>query len=542
MARVSFRLRKTTGGTGLREHDGVGDDTDGLRADGVNFAPPSVLTEGVDTFFEATSSSYGEVDLSWSLPLDTVDSNPGVPVPTHAVVVYSPWGPPETIASGVVVSESSDSFSVRQSGLDQGEWAYYGLFVRYQSTTGDDYYERVAKLAEIVPFNFGSTLSMWSMVPYYYKVVDTQQGSYLSDSEAFHVGFDNYGSRVGPLLRFLSIFGFEMDRTLTLMQYAIRQKDPHLADEDALSALAFEMGVNIDLDDLGAARLRRLLDEVGAFRRRKGTVPGTSYYTKSLTGSDATVNTSDRLINVASLRVNHIIDPQNTGLVTNISSSRPAGVDESLTPDLYLFSDSPSPASASGEVVHLESPISVAKGDTVSFSIHSGVGVAGNIAWARLVDADTGAVLAHSSSPALRFGAPYFDIVCPRVATVEVEFMVLDVSEFGGSYYLAEVNSIGPYFDGSTVRGGWLLGVSNSVSDFRWEGGAANEHNARSLYGDDYERTKQVLLSVYREVLPIDVDRLYDVTFNNVSLDNVYYITVDGNRIRTPGDDGYVTL
>jgi hypothetical protein len=169
-----------------------------------------------------------------------------------------------------------------------------------------------------------------------------------------------------------------------------------------------------------------------------------------------------------------------------------------------------------GLVYNLASPVSVVPGDVVSFSIHSGVGVTGNIAWARLVDATTGTpVYGYQDTPSIRNGVPYFDIVADGTASCDVEFLVYDDALLTASYFLLEKNGTGDYFDGSLVRGGWLGG--SDYRDYRWEGGAANENDARSLYSEDYERTRQIVDGLYDDVLPVTVAPTYQITYNNVS-------------------------
>src|ERR1700741_1653963 len=168
MARVSFRLRNTSGelGSYLRyDEDELGPRTDydsALRADGLQLAPQ----EFSESFFDATSVCYGEVDLTWAVNIvDTITADPQI---TGVVVVYSPNGEPQTIASGDILVESTNTFNHTQGGLTEGRWAYYSLFVHYESNAGDNYYEKVASVAELVPKNYGSNLLLWNRIPEYY--------------------------------------------------------------------------------------------------------------------------------------------------------------------------------------------------------------------------------------------------------------------------------------------------------------------------------------------------------------------------------------
>jgi hypothetical protein len=109
----------------------------------------------------------------------------------------------------------------------------------------------------------------------------------------------------------------------------------------------------------------------------------------------------------------------------------------------------------------------------------------------------------------VRYGAKYFDLLVPANGTFKVEYLVdLRPGPFKDFQFLIEKNYAGPYFDGTTTRGGWLTGTSNSVSDHRWSG---VPNNSPSLYHEDYERTKQALDAYLEEVLPIDVAATYTV-------------------------------
>ena len=82
-----------------------------LRADGLQFAPPTDLEENQ---FEAVSVCYGEVSLRWNVSLVPYAEIPDQPdpnavYPTGTVLVYSPLGEPQTIASGEILVETKQS-------------------------------------------------------------------------------------------------------------------------------------------------------------------------------------------------------------------------------------------------------------------------------------------------------------------------------------------------------------------------------------------------------------------------------------------------
>lgn len=288
--------------------------------------PPNTF---VESFIEATSPTYGIVELNWELPLQEVSEDT---VATQGVLVYSSTGIPATVGSGVVLSQSSNNFSYEHTGLPQGRWAYYSLFVRYQSTLGVDFYEKVADIEVLVPYNYGSTLELWNRIPEYYRRLDTSIGEYV-DPESYEattvLGTLPVGNVVGPLYRFLSIFGFEVDRLRTIIDYVMVSKDPAEANSETLNAVANAVGLGYTTSSVSAERLRALLDDIGYLRRAKGTNDGVSLYGRALAASNLDVDQDTRSIKFYAQRVNYVTDPEDaTGLVTH----RPAHESEAQMP------------------------------------------------------------------------------------------------------------------------------------------------------------------------------------------------------------------
>lgn len=523
MARVSFTLRRPSSdvdlGSYLRYDNDLGVRTDldsTLRADGLQIAP----TTFSESFFDATSVCYGEVSLEWAV--DVADA-PGVGTPevTGLVLVYSPLGPPQTMAAGSILVESSDTFSYEHSGLTEGRWAYYSLFVHYQSDSGDDYYERVASLSVIVPKNYGSSLMLWNRIPEYYR----QQDTALGDSDYSPcLGSVPPGNVVGPLFKYLSVIGFDMDRIRTLLDYHMVANDPRLANSEHLDALSKQLDGMLLSNDLGAARLRSLLNDIGFFRRTKGTELGTSFFGRAISGSVMDIDQDTGEITVYSQRVNYITTPKNGSGVTQ---HRPAHMDEAaVTEPFSLDMSAYDPYEVTGSsfvsngtgasvgvthvLIHLDSPVPVVLGDRVCFAVKSGVGTSA-IEWIRLVNA-------AGDDMALPFtseGLVEFNAVADAYTNGYIEYLVdlSAVPEFRNELLLAERNFIGDYFDGDTVRGGWLID-SSSVSDYRWSGSA---NASPSIFAEDYERTKAIVDQLLFDVLPItEVSKYTIVAFNAI--------------------------
>jgi hypothetical protein len=628
MARVSFTLRRSvidrgsyarydasvyntaasagnaaSAGTWIADDPlGTRDNDTSLRSDGYQL-PPINFTE---SFLEAYAVTYDTVQINWTAPLTDIDVSP---VPTQTVLVYSPYGPVATISSGTILSESSTEFSITQTNLQGGEsgWAYYTLFVRYQSTGGDDYYEPVANVEVLVPYNYGSTSLLWERIPEHYRIEDERLGIDVDPTSAYAIndlGALPAGNKVGPLFKFLSVFGFEMDRTRTLIDYLMVSRDPSLANTENLNALAEMMGVGLSSDLINASRVRAVLDDIGYLRRSKGNMAGITAYGRALSGCEIEIDASSKEITVYSQRINYMTDPRDaTGMVT----SRPAHASESL--DLLTFQGGYDPTtynpadpdtfpptlaetyepgmywtsasagtfkgipidagdyiaayetstgdvevgvcgyffdadnytsyntySSSGPLytangsgvsdgvthvmLHIDCPIPVKTGDSVYFSVHSGIG-ASALKWARLVDS-SGNVIGQSVGLTRAGDHPAAEIPATQnvtqdwtIAFVELLIDLEAVTNYSLSSILTERNRLGAYFDGDSNRGGWLIDpTGTTVSDFRWSSEGENNGNpyeSISVYTEDYQRTRALLNRVFRQALPITQEQYYTI-------------------------------
>lgn len=556
MARVSFTLRRTDSnpdlGSYLRFDDAVSyessapggsaaasigpgsrvDYDSALRADGIQIAPEDFE----EFFFEANSVCYGEVQLEWALNI----SEPAeTPVVTGVVMVYSDLGEPQTIASGTILVESDSVFNYVHEGLPQGKWAYYSLFVHYQSTGGDNYYEKVASLDVLVPKDYGSTMQLWNRIPEYYRVQDSLIGSeYTGNCLGSSLPADRV---VGPLFKYLSIIGFDIDRIRTIVDHLMINRDPAVANTATLDALSQQMAAILRSSDLGGQRLRALMNDIGFFRRTKGTEIGVEYFAKAISNSDIEIDQDNNTIKVFSQRVNYITVPKNgTGIVTH----RAAGDVEQEEANALPFSDTTYNAysgsytysgtdfsttgSGAGDdvnsvIFHIDSVVPVRFGDTVGFSVHSNIGTDA-LKWVRVVDASENVMgfsdVAKSVNGVRAYevnidnqgassGAASIGVYHDGYIEACVDLSVVPV--FRLAYMLAERNHLGEYFDGDTIRGGWLVD-SSSVSDYRWAGSA---NASQSIFAEDYERSKSILDVLLFSALPINEAQYYTITSYN---------------------------
>lgn len=311
MARKSFTLQKLSAEYGSyvqyfsgTEAASVGlavrtDDDSRLKSEGLLVAP--TLSTPVRagsllpylSFFSAEVSDYDEIILTWDAPLNDLSLAPtnSTVVATALVLSYSEYGEPPTISDGIVISSDATS-NIYYHKVPSGKWAYYTMFVKFESQDGDLYYEPTAKLAVLTPNNYKSVDDLYKKIPEYYRSLDDNMSTGLG----------------GPLYRYLSIFGFEIDKMRTALDFMISMKDPQLANSEALDYLAQDLGVDLQSHELGAGRLRNLMNIIGYLRRSEGTTRSLEYAMQAITGSDIEIDTTNKVVKVFAQRVNLLKD------------------------------------------------------------------------------------------------------------------------------------------------------------------------------------------------------------------------------------------
>lgn len=273
-----------------------------LKSD--DLAPPSVLSEPTIpgtlsptiSFFESQVLDYNEILLTWDL--DLASTLTPTLQPTRVLIVYSDLGEPQTIAEGLLLADTATTSRLTHY-VPPGKWAYYSMFIRYENVSGSIYYDRVATMAELAPYNYGCSDDMYRKIPEYYRLLDEELDS----------------GNGGPLKRMISLFGFEADRVRTAIDYLITCKDPLLAHSQVLDILAKDLTVDIRSDELGAAKLRNILHSVGLIRRSLGTPASIALIVQAATGSEAAFNLEGPLpaIDIYAQRVNMLKDPNIIG-------------------------------------------------------------------------------------------------------------------------------------------------------------------------------------------------------------------------------------
>jgi hypothetical protein len=300
MAYSSFRIRRQDNiaapdanpfgsyvrGTDETAPDGLTrtDSDSALRSSGVVLATGSMF---VEASFSAIAIDYSAIELSWSsfLLINPIDNESGDSNSYEVIVVYSSTGFPETVADGVIIKTQKyddEVSAVTHNNLPEGRWAYYSLFLRWNQNgtgpSGVSWYERVATLQELVPKNYGGFTRLWNRIPNYIKSGDTSGRS-----------LDPTGQNRGQLERFINVFGFELDKTQTLINAVVTQYDPSLTESESLDELSKMLGLEITSQDIGISRIRQIIQDIGYYRQRKGTLDAAAQYITAISGSQVDI-------------------------------------------------------------------------------------------------------------------------------------------------------------------------------------------------------------------------------------------------------------
>jgi phage tail-like protein len=279
------------------------DDDTRLKSDNLLIAP--ILSNPTKSgsllpyisFFEAEVTDYNEIYLSWDAPLNDLNdpiliASPDTVVATGIVIVHSYDGEPQTINDGnILVSDNNSTIYYHQ--VPSGSWSYYTLFVKFESNYGDRYYEPAAKIGVLTPRKYNSVDELYARVPEYYRLLDGNMD-------------EGFG---GPLYRYLSIFGYELDTVRTIVDHLMVMKDPQVANSQVLDYISQDLGVGLRVHELGASRLRALINIIGYLRRSEGTKSALELAIQALTGSDVEIDEEYKEVKVYAQRVNLLKDP-----------------------------------------------------------------------------------------------------------------------------------------------------------------------------------------------------------------------------------------
>lgn len=525
MARKSFRLRRAEGGG---DAVGVGSFVRGLpstqRSLGVSAADQdaSIRSTGIITVantsdisvFSAIPIEYNAVSLTWLLtdPFvaveDIAEGSSGL---IGIALVYSTTGYPETVADGKLLVNNdvpsyvhqqqipiiTDTGTVIKTEPESGKWAYYTLFGHYNTdgVDGSYFYERLTSIEVLLPFDYGSRNALWKRVPQYYREMDTA-GSYLDPSQLNR----------GQLERFIDVFGFEIDRTRTLIDSLMVQYDPLLAESDAVEELASMLGLELNVTDIGVSRTRALLHDIGYIRRQKGTENATVAYLTAVGGGDVSVFTGASApyytFAVHSQKANLIANPQFVGSASWSVASEYSATTTGASSGITIT------AGATATKVAIRSTVAVPVSSEHTYYMSgefSGASVPvvyGNL-WSPVNNwSSWGSVTTEVdelSAGIIDRRVYEMESIGATSSAYPVLVLYLQANQsITLKKWMVEPNSYGDFFDGDSVFGGYLY--QGFSPDFKWTG---TTYASYSIYTANRRKTQDAIERLLPKILPV---------------------------------------
>lgn len=505
---------------------------------------PGNLTPTI-AFFESQVLDYSELKLTWDLQLTSTLTT--TPAPTRVLIVYSNIGEPQTVSDGLILVDTNTSSELTHYP-PSGAWAYYSMFLMYETISGVQYYDRVSSLSELMPYDYKCSDDMYSKIPEYYRTLDS----------AYDTGLG------GPLKRMISLFGFEADRMRTAIDYLISCKDPLLAHSKVLDVIAKDLTVNIRSEELGTAKLRNLLDSVGLIRRSLGTPASIALIVQAATGSEAAFNLTGASpkIDIYAQRVNYLKDPRFTGAagsfsagyvntlffsdtydaggasVPSVSATYEGGSPSSTftqadEEQYWLYTSDPASGGSLSYIKTIDNKIPVLSGESLYFSIHGDFteNAQDEVVRVALYEVGTGAasagytgqvgniLISQSSSPKIISGIKYWQLDIPEAETpvwrnASITVFVPSTTNVSKGFQKLLLEKIlgGSYFDGDSTNGGWVINYAtgDKVSDYRWYNPSSPSSDTEgialenySVYNSNYKKTKALAERYLSQVLPV---------------------------------------
>jgi hypothetical protein len=516
MARQSFRLRRplvsgdTTGvGSFVRGTSDIQatagassfDQDSALRSTDI----VTVFPTSPESVFEAIAIEYNAVLLDWTLTeafSDIADIGVEESGILNVAVVYSKTGYPQTVTDGKLIYQGTTNSYLHQEAIqintnqgvettfepETGKWAYYSLFAYYntEGESGTFYYQLLAQLEIIVPKDYGSRTDMWKRIPTYYREQDI-----LNNNQ---------------LYRFIDTFGFELDRTRTLIDTMMVQYDPLLAEAEAVDELAKMLGLEIGVPDIGVSRTRALLHDIGHLRRNKGTLQTTEAFITAVGGSDVTLFTGASApyytFAVHAERANLIADPRFVGASEStwgVSSENSVTVSTTPTEGITITAG----ATATKVAVMCKTAVVMEEDRAYYMSgefstppevVYGGYWSSG-ASWS-----DWSATTAGASVPvnaANRVAYPMTSVASGSNRPVFL-FKLSANQSVTLSRWMVEPNKVGQFFDGDTVFGGFLY--QGFSSDYKWSG---TERASYSIYTTNRQKTQSAIERLLPQILPV---------------------------------------
>jgi len=526
MARVSFRLRRSTSVGG--DVVGVGSYARGSSDAQTLAGATSVDNDrtlrsrdfviafdtSVESTFTASASDYTQTTLEWTLtetpiPVSEVLINQSALVGIR--VVYSTRGYPEAANDGAVVynemAQQEDvvnigNLSITHSSNDTKPWRYYSLFGRYyqndSGTSGTYWYEKLASLEVLMPYDYGSTANLWNRIPVYYREQDV----------------------TGDLYNFVSIFGFELDRTRTLIDAVMTSADPLLAEAETIEQLANFVGLEVNVDDIGVERTRALLHDIGYLRKQKGTYSGIVGYLKALSGADVdfVLSGGHYVATIYAQRANLIGDPRFTSATSyGVSTQSGTVTTTAVTNGITIAAGAANKRVA--VISKIASPVKQGVPYYMSFD-WSSTGSTSTIYGGYISNTNTWStwtgLTAQDEIPVS--GLDYIDVdnginrrvfdvgTAASTGTSKYFVLVMDIPANATvtiKQWMVEPHSFGAYFDGSSDFGGFLY--QSNFNDYAWSG-APNINDSYSTFTVQRKKIETAIKKVCASIMPVNLD------------------------------------
>lgn len=519
MARTSFRIRRNTGagdavgvgsyvrGTDAFQVDGgasLFDQDSALRSDGII----TVTDTATASEFYGAAVGYNSVLLRWVLTEEIVDVSTigsGQSGIVGIAVVYSKTGAPQTVTDGTLLLSGTVSTYLHQNTItyldngvtasllepESGRWAYYTLFayINTDGVNGSYYYQKLASLEVIVPFNHGSTDELWRRMPLYYRESDIKNNN--------------------QLYKFLSIFGFEVDRTRTLIDNVMVQYDPLTAEGQSIEQLSQMVGLESGPLDVGVSKARALLYDVGYLRKNKGTLTGVQNYLTALSGSqvDVIYNGASAApyytIRVHAERANLIADPR--FIVTDNTTWQAYsqnGASVSTIPSEGITVTAGGSGDKVAIVCKVSTPVTLTNSYYISaeFSSYPSKVLGGY--WSTINSWSDWSPTTNSASISVGVTNRYaYEMNAAASAGARYAVLLLELSanqSITVSRWMVEPNKSGGFFDGNSVFGGYLY--QNYVSDYTWSG---TQYSSYSLYTTNRKKAQDSITRLLPDILPV---------------------------------------
>ena len=533
----------------------------------------SVFAQFADSrfFLEAKPNGYGSLDISWEAPTLEI-SNTLLPVDVS--LRWSLAGEPQTIEEGAELVNNGpaanrltvSSFRTDITDIDteidvQGKWVYLSLFLRHAALDDDtdvyvtdiEYYELVASVAVLMPYEYGSIDDLWQRIPLFLREQDTNDDLY------------NY----------LKIFAWDVDYVRTIVDYLMVQRDPQLSSSYALQQMMEELGTLITTVELGATRARNYMQNILRLRLSKGTEAGITEAIQAIAGARVHIDTALQEIHVHPQRTNLLRDPRISKGVSFVGATSPSwygvhsvGGSVTLGIPYLVFEGTAASVPFTGDInfipttgggagasvgfsptqeltnVHPTDPATIwlcgkflvpfTTADTLYFQINTNKttfyeSYFQEINMMYTTGTATGASAGSADVKTLADGNKYLAISMADATLAEEGYVIIKFVLPAGEVMsitsmILENGYLGDYFDGNTNIGGWLNDATTAIDnrpDYSWHNNATlgsayayEPFETFAIYTSDRWRTNYTLSNIYQNLIPVNCIENYSIVFD----------------------------